>query len=143
MAKKDDAFVLKERGVVTTTIAGSGIREGRLLYAGDGFEIRGNDYNTFNIKFPSDYTLGQRYDMSDNKELYQTMCMIADRATLIECSIPGSGRSHLIRSNPVVGNGDRGFFTGTNGSMSAKFQFTIYLESSQYAGKFLLSDIAV
>jgi hypothetical protein len=137
MGKKDDAFVLKERGVVTTTIQGSSYNPGRLLYAGDGFEIKGKDYNTFNITFPA-IESGVAYDMSDNPELYYYIKTVAKTASVIECSFTGgAARCKLVSHNPA--DGVIGAFKGDSFDGLYTYQFVVYGEDTENKYKFVLT----
>lgn len=61
MGKKDDAFVLKERGVVTTTIQGGSVSPGRLLYDSSDITIYSSDYNSGTIVVKTEITSGTEF----------------------------------------------------------------------------------
>ena len=56
MGKKDDAFVLKERGVVTTTIQGGSYDPYRIVFDNDDIQVSKSDYNAYRIILKNTYT---------------------------------------------------------------------------------------
>lgn len=128
MGKKDDAFVLKERGVVTTTIQGGSYNPGRLIYEDDTLAIRGNDYNNFYLSFKVATAETKTFDYSDNSKGYETLKTVFTRAKEITISLLQAGRCGGIAVHPDAG--DYGSFACNNIAKTVNFSLTLSTESA-------------
>ena len=135
MAKKDDAFVLKERGVVTTTIQGGSFNPGRQIYEDDNLEIRSYDYNNFYLRFKVATAETKTFDYSDNSKGYEALKTVFTRAKEITISVLQAGRCCGIAVHPDVS--EYGSFACNN--IAKNINFGLILSSETAATPYTLT----